>query len=172
MYSKTIYRNRIRIFVNFSLLVFSLFCFFTGIIKLLALFFEDTFLTDFSTFLTPFHDWTGIFFTILCGIHLFMRRQWMVAMTKMLIKTNTLGRKRWNYIINILMLASLILVASTGLLKLPLFIPSNGPKSAIFSIIDWIHDRSGFFMILFSGIHIFFHKRWLGMKFRITLEKQ
>ncbi len=162
--------RQLNIIVNFSLLIISILSFFTGIIKILNLYIVETNFDAFTAFLTPIHDWTGIFLVIISTIHLVIHRRWIVAMTKQILSFEKFGRKEWNYLIDIGMLISLILVATTGIIKLPLLVANQEIIYNYSIFLMQVHDWSGFSLVVLSFIHIFLHRNWLSIKLKKAYE--
>lgn len=156
--------------INISLLIISLILFFTGIIKVINLFVNDFGFGNFTTLLTPLHDWSGILLTIVSSIHLIMHRKWFVAMSKQIFHSKKFSKKEWNYLIDLGMLISLILVSITGIIKLPL-LAANQELIYEYSIfLMTLHDWSGFLLIALSLTHIILHRKWLSKKLKIAFE--
>lgn len=69
----------------------------------------------------------------------------------------------FNYIINIILLISGIMVAVTGIIKFPGFITKIGLsyKDLPMGTISAVHDWSGLVMVISLIFHIIFHWNWL-----------
>jgi cytochrome b subunit of formate dehydrogenase len=69
-----------------------------------------------------------------------------------------------NYVIDILILASLLICAITGILKWPGFIRTLGLGLTVLPMkqVTAIHDWSGLLMIVLIAVHFFIHLDWLA----------
>jgi hypothetical protein len=159
-------KPQINLVLMVTLLITTFICSFTGIIKLLNLILVNSLLYYLSNLLTSLHDWSGIILVLVSLIHMVNYWKWFIGMTKRLFGSKNLGKNKWPYIIQLLILFSLILTALTGFIKIPLF-RIEDPSS----ILKWIHDRSGFFLLVFSLIHIIQYRIILRNKFKFSFNQ-
>ena len=79
-----------------------------------------------------------------------------------------------NYAVDVGMLASLIMVAATGIIKMPGIASALGfgRGSGSLGIITPLHDISGILLIVFAIMHLALHWGWLaGMTGRLLSRK-
>jgi hypothetical protein len=69
-----------------------------------------------------------------------------------------------NYVIDILILASFLICAVTGILKWPGFIRTLGPGPTVLPMkqVTALHDWSGLLMIALIAVHFIIHLDWLA----------
>jgi len=116
------------------------------------------------------HTWGGIAMIVAAIIHLTIHWQWVMSMVRRTWKelTGQCGcmnaRGRWNLILNILVAASFVLTAVSGVYFL--FIPAGrwaADPMLLFSRTTWdlIHTWAGAALIIAAVIHFAIHWRWV-----------
>jgi len=118
------------------------------------------------------HIWTGVLMIVVILIHVPLHWNWVVNMTKRMVKDmfgkeNSINsRSRFNVLINMLVGFSFALTALTGVYLL--FVP-GGPQSALndpmilFGRTTWdlIHTWSGVVLGIAALIHFAIHWKWV-----------
>ena len=118
------------------------------------------------------HIWTGVLMIVVILIHVPLHWNWVVNMTKRMVKDmfgkeNSINsRSRFNVLINMLVGFSFALTALTGVYLL--FVP-GGPQSALndpmilFGRTTWdlIHTWSGVVLGITALIHFAIHWKWV-----------
>ena len=110
------------------------------------------------------HHWIGLLLFIFAGIHIDLHWQWLVAMTKHIIKKRKKKelksfKKPGTYIVDIALFISISFVITTGLIKFPGFLPflRINPLAVPLNELSFIHDWSGVISVILGLIHIVQH---------------
>lgn len=117
------------------------------------------------------HTWGGILMIVAAAIHIAIHWDWIVSMTKRIFKeltskqSNLNSRGRFNVWINVLIGASFLVAALSGVYLL--FFPggSHGVADPLFlfprTTWDLIHTWSGVVMIVAAVVHFVIHWKWV-----------
>ena len=108
----------------------------------------------------PLHEWLGLLFTMLFGIHIIWHWQWIVGVTRTFFK-KLLHESRLNYVLNAALLVDMLVLTVTGIvishsLEFELSLSSSAS-------LTWltIHALSAQLSLILIALHIALHWRWI-----------
>jgi hypothetical protein len=159
--STTRNRSITKYIIDLGMLITSILLFPTGIIKFLNIWGRLDALDNLAAIFSEFHDWSGIILGILVLAHFALNWRWLVQMTKNIFKSKMARRKRVNYLIDIGMLISFLIVFVTGILKFPTFLLITGYFYTVSEEIFILHDWTGLLLTLFALLHVILHWKWI-----------
>lgn len=142
-----------------------------GLLKFFNLYFHNETLNALAGFLTNLHDWSGIVLGSFVAIHLILHWKWIFRMSKKLPKFFKWNRTTLQYLIDLGMVISFVLVLITGLLKFPAFDPSRELLFEYSLIFLTVHDWSGLTLAVLALTHVILHWRWIKSMSRKMLRK-
>lgn len=146
--------------LDLGILVTFILMFSTGLLKFINLYIHTSELTTIAGFLSTLHDWSGLILGVLVLVHLLLHIKWLGRMTKNITKLKW-ERKTLNYLIDLGLLVSVLLVFITGILKFPSLPFNREILYANSAILLLLHDWSGIFLGILSIIHVVLHWKWI-----------
>ncbi|KAA3665412.1 MAG: DUF4405 domain-containing protein [Chloroflexi bacterium] len=111
------------------------------------------------------HEWLSIAFAVPIMAHLVLHWKWIVNVTKKIF-SKIPGETRFNYILNLLIFISIVLVSLSGILISEEALPALGIAMAIDPFWSSMHDLSANLFIVMTGVHIAMHWTWIVNAFK------
>jgi len=111
-----------------------------------------------------FHAIVGIGCTLFFGLHIFIHRKWIAAMTKSCFAGKLNPALKWKFFVNILLLVLWSISIVTGFIAIGPFL--NAPEGV--SVLGSLHGVTARIGVVFVVIHVIQHlpqiKSYLGIK--------
>jgi hypothetical protein len=108
----------------------------------------------------PLHEWLGLLFTMLFGIHIIWHWQWIVGVTRTFFK-KLLHESRLNYVLNAALLVDMLVLTVTGIvISHSLGFELSLSSSASLSWVT-LHALSAELSLILIALHIALHWRWI-----------
>jgi len=106
------------------------------------------------------HEWLGLALGLALLVHLTLHWDWVVRTARRIVTTT--GRRRWTFIVNLLLTFDLVLCVGSGILISRFALPSLGINSLRPSE-SWtnIHDKSADIAIGLIALHVAIDWRWI-----------
>jgi hypothetical protein len=119
-----------------------------------------------SFFGLPFHEWAGLIIGIFFILHKILNWNWIKKVSLGFFRRCS-GKARFNYVLDILLLAGMILMIISGIaiartIDLSWFKPGGSPMF-------WrvMHTSSSFITLALFGIHLGLHWDWVLQRLKI-----
>jgi hypothetical protein len=105
------------------------------------------------------HEWLGLAFGLALLVHLTLHWDWVVRTARRIVTTT--GRRRWTFIVNLLLTFDLVLCVGSGILISRFALPSLGIN--FLSGQSWtnIHDKTADIAIGLIAVHVAIDWRWI-----------
>lgn len=107
----------------------------------------------------PFHEIAGLIIGVAILIHIGLNYRWVVNTTKKIMDPKLPKKTRFSYLINILLLISMVTVIITGILISRVVLPGFAVQEG--HSIRGIHGLSADATLAFVGLHIGVHWQWV-----------
>ena len=106
------------------------------------------------------HEWLGLVFALALLVHLTLHWDWVVRTARRIITTT--GRRRWTFVVNLLLTFDLVLCVGSGVLLSRYALPSLGVNFFL-SGESWtnIHEKTADIAIGLIAIHVAIDWRWI-----------
>lgn len=107
----------------------------------------------------PFHEIAGLVIGVAILVHIGLNYRWVVNTTKKIFNPNLSKKTRFSFLLNVLLLISMVAVMITGILISRVVLPSlaiQGNRS-----IRDLHSLSADATLALVGLHIGVHWQWL-----------
>jgi len=106
------------------------------------------------------HEWLGLALGLALLVHLTLHWDWVIRTVRRIATTT--GRRRWTFIVNLLLTFDLVLCVGSGIMISRFAIPSLGINSLRPSE-NWtnIHDKSADIAIVLIALHVAIDWRWI-----------
>ena len=119
----------------------------------------------------PFHEWIGFLFVIPLIVHILLDWQWVVNTTKRLFGKLP-GEVRFNHFWDLLIFVMMVLVVLTGTVISESALPALGIHVTIDPFWSTMHDITANLTMIFIGVHLAMHWRWIVNAFKRYILKQ
>jgi cytochrome b len=105
------------------------------------------------------HEWFGLILGVAFLVHLALHWDWVVRTARRIATTT--GRRRWTFVVNLLLTFDLVLCIGSGILISRYALPSLGIN--FFPSQSWtnIHEKTADIAIGLIGIHVAIDWRWI-----------
>lgn len=106
------------------------------------------------------HEWLGLAFGLALLVHLTLHWDWVIRTARRIVTTT--GRRRWTFIVNLLLTFDLVLCVGSGILISRFALPSLG-INFLLSSQSWtnIHDKTADIAIGLIAVHVAIDWRWI-----------
>jgi len=113
-----------------------------------------------------FHEWAGLIIGLFFIVHKLLNWTWIKRVTVSFFRKTT-GRARFNYVLDVLLLAGLVLMILSGIAisRTIDFSWMNLGGSGFFWRV--MHTSSSFITLLLFGIHLGVHWNWVLVRLRV-----
>jgi cytochrome b len=109
------------------------------------------------------HEWVGLAVVPMIVVHLLLSWTWIASSTRGLVRSPS-WRGRVNYLLNLLLFASVTAVVYSGILISQDAVPAMTGKTAIRldGIFSWryVHNRSANLVLFLAGMHLAMNWTW------------
>lgn len=111
-----------------------------------------------------FHEWASFLFVVPLSIHLILNWAWIVKVSKRLF-TKLPTDVRLNHFWDLLIYVLMVIVMFTGVIVSESALPSLGIHFAIDPFWQSMHDITANLLIIFIGVHLALHWKWIVSAF-------
>ena len=108
----------------------------------------------------PFHEWFSLVFIVPLITHILIDWKWVVSVTKRMLGRLP-GEVRANHIIDLLIFILMVLALFTGFIVSEAALPALGIDIVIDQFWVGMHHLTANLIIVFIGIHLAMHWKWI-----------
>jgi uncharacterized protein DUF4405 len=105
------------------------------------------------------HEWLGIGLGVALLVHLTLHWDWVVRITRKLLRPN--GRERFIWLVNLLLLVCMTLCIASGILISEVALPQLGIFPSPSSFWRQVHDTTATLTLILVPIHAALRWRWI-----------
>ena len=107
-----------------------------------------------------FHEWLNLILGTLTLVHLVIHWDWIAAMLRRQFKTMS-GTLRINFILNVILFISIVMMILSGLMISRAVIPASGTSAPRHSVWNELHSVFGNVLLVLIASHIGLHWNWI-----------
>jgi len=107
-----------------------------------------------------FHEWLNLTLGTLTLVHLVIHWDWIAAMLRRQFKTMS-GTLRINFILNVILFISIVMMILSGLMISRTVIPSSAANAPRHSVWNELHSVFGNILLILIASHIGLHWNWI-----------
>ena len=106
------------------------------------------------------HEWIGFAFVVAVPVHITQHWDWIVRTTKRIVRSPR-GREAVRWIVDLLILPTLVLCVASGLIISRVAMPKLGLHTKSDSFWTGLHTTSADVTIALAGLHVALNWRWV-----------